>query len=666
MRRWVLVWILVSAVVVIVASVLFVVPLPGLDDADKIASLVGATSGLLSLGVAVWAALLSRRALPAPPGSADGLAAAVEELAAAVRDQWHEESITRSLGDNDRLLTLRWSVRNAAANPGPPQVRELNGPVQVLDAYRATGARRLVVVGGAGSGKSALAVLLTRGVAELRTAGDIAPVYVSLASWNPELNGLRTWLARRLAEDYPFLRGRDAMGKDMPERLVRAPGALLFVLDGLDEIRADLRVRALREIGRAGLTDLVLTCREDDYDAAQRAGGITVAGAAHATIEPLAVADLDPDFFAHGCTPEQAARWVQVLDRVRRRPGGRLARTLRTPLMAALARDVYRHPARDPRDLLRTAQFPTTEAIERHLAGALVPALFGTLPLDERRRGWEGRDAERWLRYLAAGLPADGTIRWWELSRYVRTPDRVLSAVFGAVTVGPAIGLGFALLWGTLAGVVIGAAFALVMAVAAARTLPPPSALYLGDLRSPVAPLAGAMVVGAVAVVVCSIREGLAFGVPAGLVLGVPIGFVYLWAKPDATVRPVTPRRLLHQDVWVAVTFGLTYGLTTGAVVGFAVDVLYGAVFGLFCGLSGAFLYGPVWLAAFRVDNAGVIGWMHYTFARLLLVPRGRLPWRTLAFLEEAHRRGALRQVGAVYEFRHKVVREALAERTTP
>jgi hypothetical protein len=40
-------------------------------------------------------------------------------------------------------------------------------------------------------------------------------------------------------------------------------------------------------------------------------------------------------------------------------------------------------------------------------------------------------------------------------------------------------------------------------------------------------------------------------------------------------------------------------------------------------------------------------------FAKLWLPLTGRLPWSVAGFLEDACRRGVLRQVGAVYQFRH-------------
>ena len=58
--------------------------------------------------------------------------------------------------------------------------------------------------------------------------------------------------------------------------------------------------------------------------------------------------------------------------------------------------------------------------------------------------------------------------------------------------------------------------------------------------------------------------------------------------------------------------------------------------------------------------------WTQYLDARLRLVARGRLPWRTISFLNDAHRRGILRQTGAIYQFRHIRLQEQLAATYSP
>jgi len=46
---------------------------------------------------------------------------------------------------------------------------------------------------------------------------------------------------------------------------------------------------------------------------------------------------------------------------------------------------------------------------------------------------------------------------------------------------------------------------------------------------------------------------------------------------------------------------------------------------------------------------------------RLWFPLTGRLPWRVLTFLDDAHDRGVLRRAGAVYQFRHLRLRDQLA-----
>ncbi|MEV6898231.1 hypothetical protein [Amycolatopsis sp. NPDC051372] len=53
--------------------------------------------------------------------------------------------------------------------------------------------------------------------------------------------------------------------------------------------------------------------------------------------------------------------------------------------------------------------------------------------------------------------------------------------------------------------------------------------------------------------------------------------------------------------------------------------------------------------------------WGAFAFTRLWLASRGRIPWGFMAFLADARRRGVLRQVGEVYQFRHARLQERLA-----
>jgi hypothetical protein len=55
--------------------------------------------------------------------------------------------------------------------------------------------------------------------------------------------------------------------------------------------------------------------------------------------------------------------------------------------------------------------------------------------------------------------------------------------------------------------------------------------------------------------------------------------------------------------------------------------------------------------------------WAHFERARIYLVTRRKVPWDLMMFLEDAHQhRGVLRQVGAVYQFRHIDLQRHLAQ----
>jgi hypothetical protein len=74
----------------------------------------------------------------------------------------------------------------------------------------------------------------------------------------------------------------------------------------------------------------------------------------------------------------------------------------------------------------------------------------------------------------------------------------------------------------------------------------------------------------------------------------------------------------------------------------------------------------PLFIAGAAI-SMGLNAWGHWlVLARLWLPLRGRVPWAVMAFLEDAHRRGALRQAGAVYQLRHARLQDHLARSFSP
>jgi hypothetical protein len=151
----------------------------------------------------------------------------------------------------------------------------------------------------------------------------------------------------------------------------------------------------------------------------------------------------------------------------------------------------------------------------------------------------------------------------------------------------------------------------------------------------------------------------------AGLAYGLP--FMLGHGASEAIVMPaddrdsVTPKSLLHGEraatiaqvvaiglaAWIAdlLTTWLTGGLTGSIVVALGASLMFGLVFGLAAGLA-----------------AGVNSpWLRYQSAQGWFALRGRLPWQLMRFLEDAYRRGVLRQLGGTYQFRHARLQDHLA-----
>lgn len=122
----------------------------------------------------------------------------------------------------------------------------------------------------------------------------------------------------------------------------------------------------------------------------------------------------------------------------------------------------------------------------------------------------------------------------------------------------------------------------------------------------------------------------------------------------------LSPRQLLIQDrrtfliatVVIAVGLGLAAGTRTAAQGGSApvaaVAVLSTIVtYGISAGL----------LIAVAQSRYGA-----YTLWRLIYAAQGKLPWRLMTFLADAHDRGILRRNGTVYQFRHQFLQDRLAQ----
>ncbi|MFJ9306870.1 helix-turn-helix domain-containing protein [Streptomyces cyaneofuscatus] len=148
---------------------------------------------------------------------------------------------------------------------------------------------------------------------------------------------------------------------------------------------------------------------------------------------------------------------------------------------------------------------------------------------------------------------------------------------------------------------------------------------------------------------------GLIFGSAGGLVFGA----MGLLEAPVDVMTAATPVSLLAANrataarqflilapalsVTIAVGGYLIVELLRGVMGPLHWEVADSVLFGAACGLGGAASYVLTFTAWGQ--------WL--VLARIWLPLAGRLPWDPSAFLDDAYRRGVLRQTGAVYQFRH-------------
>lgn len=605
--------------------------------------------------------------------------------------------------------------------PGTEEPEPLNlrgGLSDLVAKFRELPKRQLVVLGEPGAGKTALAVLMILGMLSNPEPREPVPVLLPLSSWDPRDEHLYTWLANKLIEEYPGLGNAAAYGPHAAQRLV-ADGHVMPVLDGLDETPPEMQAAAIEAIDHAaaGGRPLVVTCRSAEYEAAVLRGGAILAAATLVEIQPVDVEDAAR--FLTARQPAGDARWHSVIEYLRRHPNGPLAQVMSNPLMVDLARTAYSGPAADPAKLSAAANFPDRASLEEHLLGAFLPAAYPRqLPRPASAAEihppvlyqYEPEKARRWLTFLAQHLRRARTrdIAWWQLADAIPWLTRGL--IFGLP---PAVF--FAITGDVAGGYTIGIAYGVAFALAgfATNSLGKRSGPLRVELRFRGTGLRflGRFAIGSVIAVGLGLGWSLSLGLVLVLVLVFGLGLgaqVWLDAPADAN-RVSSPLMVLKQERVASLLFTLSFLLSLGTfyavadtftkqvrfvpVLGGSFDVALALAAGLAGALLGRFAFGRPGSVAYGLATAAVGGlvfpraaslsagvlagalfgiavgltiflsraWGSFILARVWFATRGQAPLGLMRFLADAHRRAVLRQIGAVYQFRHARLQDNLA-----
>lgn len=653
---------------------------------------------LLSLLVGVIGASLAGMALRRPIEGTDGELAQgwAKRLARQVRAG--ESTVRRQLlGADSRRINLAYVLHPAAGRvaTAPPAGRTFtDAPAadlpDVLDYYRATRPRRLVITGAAGAGKTVLALELMLALLAKRADDDPVPVRVPLAQWDTS-QSLPTLLVQRLVDAYDWPRDRAASLVDQ--------GMVLPVLDGLDEMdrvrddgtpdpQAPRALAALEALNayQEGLDagPLVLICRTQHYDAL--APALQLIDAARVAIAPVNTQQAIT--YLRDRAPD-APRWQPLLDHLQALPTGPLVATLSTPWRLCLTATVY-HRTGNPTELL---DHPTTHALDQDLLARYIPAATANTT---NPRHYTPDQVHRWLHYLTHHL--DGTTtqnpatdlklhRLWPLAgrTRVRTTDALLTTltVFLPMAWSAALDYYYSLLIVSMAL----AAGASTFRTAEPRRLPSfrkgnhqrttPRGLTRGLTRWLTRWLTRGLGFGFAVATVGGIwfrlDEELDAWVSYGVLFGLAgwLGYGVTDALRSGLSREPTPTAspgmVIRDDivhglvVWLA--FGLTPGLAFGLMGGLAFGLAFGLALGLDVALLAWLLFGfPVGLALGLTVGLGAAR----RYGVFLLCSRGRLPFRLARFMDWAVTAGLLRYSGAAYQFRHRELQQWLAQHPRP
>ena len=249
-----------------------------------------------------------------------------------------------------------------------------------------------------------------------------------------------------------------------------------------------------------------------------------------------------------------------------------------------------------------------------------------------------------------------------------------LGIVPGGILAGLMAGLKAGAVAGIAGGLVAGLLFGLLFGLLAFFEVRPEDIASDLTTQGPAPTLApvtlAAIAGGSVAAIVVGAAAALGGVTPAvGLAAGLAAGLLLVLA-PDMPDDPPgkpgaapSPRTVLAVERRRALLLGVVTGVAAGLMAWVAARVVatFGAA-GLVAGLVAGLMFGLVAGCCFGFITTKT-AWPSYMLARGWLARRHQLPWHLMSFLADAHRRGVLRQVGAVYQFRHIELQHRLATR---
>jgi hypothetical protein len=584
-----------------------------------------------------------------------------------VRDAWVKGVLEKSLharvsielGLQERpdLVQQPFSdVAEFAAAPG--QVLPEGTPATTVFDRLGTG-RTLLIVGEPGSGKTIALLKLAADVID-RTDPDLRqqiPVVFNLSSWARKQQSIEQWLIQELLEKYQVSK---ALGKTWVES-----EALMLLLDGLDEVKAEQRnacVQALNQFMQThGTTEIVICCRIGDYQMLQDRLILRSA----ICLQPLTTVQIDRYF-------EQAGDRLSALKAVLPQDA-ELQKLAKSPLMLSVMSLAYQDFT--PEQLTVGGKI---EDYRKRLFATYIDRMF-------QRRGttqqYSREDSQRWLIWLAQRMTVEAqTMFLIERLQPSCLPTK-LSQFF--CRLGSSLIVGIVILPGVMN-------FELFPGLSLALTF----MVWVGALRSIKTfetfkwswpkvnhshrTLNSEIVFLLQSVQILMLKFGL-LGLNIGLLLGLRIGFLYglrILLVSGSTIGLVvllfTGSQCSEVQKSEKPNHGIFRSAQNSAIIGifiFAIVVLFWGLYDLLKNgyvlshdlLSTGLFFSPFFGLLAGLLSGGIACIQHFVL-RLIVYCKKYAPWNYTRFLNYATERLFLQKVGGGYIFVHRMLLEHFAE----
>lgn len=535
-----------------------------------------------------------------------------------------------TLSDASSRVDPPWGRRAPA-----PEDRRSEASGKVLARRLAHAQGSLLILGEPGAGKTLLLLRLAEELLERARLDPAAPapVVLHLAAFATWRGTLDAWVEHELVTKYNLPRAHVTRWLES--------GALVLLLDGLDEVPAPLRGRTIDRLDAfraAHGIALVVTSRTAEQDST----GARLRFGAAVAVDPLPPevvwGALGPDAPPDAAVPPDALRTPLLLALLRAHPGGRPAGEALVPWL-----------------------------VEQHLAHAFAARGVGAAREQELRAG---------LGFLArASLDAGRSEIWVEeidpdtfLSPTAARAARALAVVLLVLTtVTINVGVSHLVEDDAFSGLVFGLCSApMVLAFNRGLRAQPVERLRFSWRRLVrLAPLALALgtTAGAIYGLFYVVWNNVIFGAAAALVTLLTISF-----EPSLREGGLRPNQGIRQSAYNGLAIGLlglvaasvTFGLVVVPAVLPYLDARSTLVALPHPGRTAAAVAGPmIGVIAGMVQGGWAV--LAHASTRLVLAATTPLPLRLVAFLDEAVDLALLRRIGGGYLYPHRTFQEALA-----